>query len=149
MLKTVTLGLTHERCSCLHGVPRAKSRISDASIDRLSICRDTVATNSQVQQVAAGVHSFSPNSVNTVDKIGSSIFSVKTRSSMPKSLAVTRSARRASNSANVPWLGLRPSLLLDFAASDTQHTPLVAAGCQHISSPHRLKPEVVGRGQDE
>ena len=49
---------------------------------------------------------------------------------MPTPLAVTRSARRVSNSANVHRLGLRPSLLLDFAALDTQHAPLVAAGYQ-------------------
>ena len=55
---------------------------------------------------------------------------------MPTPLAVTRSARRVSNSANVPRLGLRPSLLLDLAkpqvhaALDTQHAPLVAAGYQ-------------------
>ena len=43
---------------------------------------------------------------------------------MQAKLAVTRSARRASDSANVPRLGLRPSLLLDFAASDTRRTLL-------------------------
>ncbi len=49
---------------------------------------------------------------------------------MQAKLAVTRSARRASDSANVPRLGLRPSLLLDLAkpqvhaASDTRRTLL-------------------------
>lgn len=47
---------------------------------------------------------------------------------LPTPLAVTRSARRVSNSANVPRLGLCPNLILDVATSDTQHTPLVAAG---------------------
>jgi hypothetical protein len=50
---------------------------------------------------------------------------------LPTLVVVTRSARRASNSANVPRPALRPILLLDFAASDTQHAPLVAAGYQH------------------
>ena len=59
---------------------------------------------------------------------------------MPTPLAVTRSARRVSNSANVHRLGLRPSLLLDLAkpqvhaALDTQHAPLVAAGYQRSQS---------------
>ena len=43
-------------------------------------------------------------------------------------LAVTRSARWVSNSANVPRFGLRPNLLLDFATSDTQHALLAAGG---------------------
>lgn len=41
-------------------------------------------------------------------------------------VALTRSARWVPNYANVPRFGLRPNLLLDFATSDTQRTPLVA-----------------------
>ena len=84
----------------------------------------------KTNKLRPGFHSFFPNSVNTVGTIGSSIFNVKYPSYMPTPLAVTRSARRVSNSANVPRLGLRPRLLLDFAALDTQHAPLVAAGYQ-------------------
>jgi hypothetical protein len=42
-------------------------------------------------------------------------------------VVLTRSVRRVFNSANVPRLGVPPSLLLDFAALNTQRTPLVAA----------------------
>ena len=42
-------------------------------------------------------------------------------------LVFTRSARRVSDSADVPRIGLRPILLLDSAASDTQRTLLVGA----------------------
>ena len=42
------------------------------------------------------------------------------------SSVLTRSMCRLPNSANVPRLGLLPSLLLYFAASDTRHTLLVA-----------------------
>jgi len=41
---------------------------------------------------------------------------------------LNRSARWVSDSANVPRLGLRPNLLLYFAASDTQRTLLVGVG---------------------
>jgi len=44
------------------------------------------------------------------------------------SQALTRSARWVSNYANVPRLGLRPNLLLDFATSDTQRTLLGVVG---------------------
>jgi len=40
---------------------------------------------------------------------------------------LTRGVRWVFNSANVPRLGVPPSLLLDFAALNTQRTPLVAA----------------------
>lgn len=47
-------------------------------------------------------------------------------------LVFTRSVRWVSDSADVPRIGLRPILLLDSAASDTQHTLLViAAGDTH------------------
>jgi hypothetical protein len=42
--------------------------------------------------------------------------------------ADTRSVRWASNSAIVPRIGLRPNLLLDFVALDTQCTLLVRVG---------------------
>ncbi len=42
--------------------------------------------------------------------------------------ALTRSARRVSDSANVPRFGQSPNLLLYFAASDTQRTLLAAVG---------------------
>ncbi len=41
---------------------------------------------------------------------------------------LTRSARWVSNYANVPRLGRCPNLLLDFATSDTQRTPLGVVG---------------------
>jgi hypothetical protein len=44
-------------------------------------------------------------------------------------LVLTRNASWVSDSANVPRLGLRPILLLDFAASDTQPTLLVSGLC--------------------
>jgi hypothetical protein len=43
-------------------------------------------------------------------------------------ISLTRSARWVSNYANVPRLGLRPNLLLDFATSDTQRTLLGVVG---------------------
>jgi len=43
-------------------------------------------------------------------------------------LTVTRSMHWVSGYANVPRFGLRPNLLLYFAAPDTQRTLLVAAG---------------------
>jgi len=46
----------------------------------------------------------------------------------PNSLSLTRSAHGESDSADVPRPGLRPSLLLDSAASDTPCTPLDAVG---------------------
>ena len=42
----------------------------------------------------------------------------------------TRSARRVSNSANVPRFGLCPNLLLDFATLDTRR-PLLALSVTH------------------
>jgi len=65
---------------------------------------------------------------------------------LPTPHAVTRSARRASNSANVPRPGLRPSLLLDFTTLDTQHAPLVTAGYQRshigLGADFLAKPQV-------
>lgn len=103
----------------------------EASIERRSNCRDTVATISKGQQAATRAHRFTPNFVNTID---ASIFNAKYPSHMTMPLAVARSARWVSNYANVPRLGLRPSLLLDLAKPqvhatlDTQHAPLVVAG---------------------
>jgi hypothetical protein len=41
-------------------------------------------------------------------------------------VVLTRSVHCVSDSANVPRFGLRPNLLLNFAPSDTQRTPLGA-----------------------
>ena len=65
----MVLGCTCERFNCFHGALLAKSRITDATFERRSNCRDTVTTISQTQQAAAVGHSFFQNCVNTVDKI--------------------------------------------------------------------------------
>jgi len=44
-------------------------------------------------------------------------------------VALTRVARRVFNSANVPRLGVPPSLLLYFAALNTLRTTLCGVGC--------------------
>jgi hypothetical protein len=59
---------------------------------------------------------------------------VRAEHSAPHTLALTRSARRISNSANVPRFGQSPNLLLDLAkpqvhaALDTQRTLLASVG---------------------
>lgn len=50
------------------------------------------------------------------------------------SAVLTRSLCWVPNSANVPRLGVAPSLLLYFAASDTQRMLLAAAGVFSLGS---------------